>query len=113
MTPNNTDIDSDPLNKKSPEGDSLHSLSLNTLDYSTIFDTLKDHALRLVANASSEMSEKQWGDYVNEITEMYANAITAHLNKATADAYMRGKIDEAKICEKAKRHALKRKERNG
>lgn len=67
-------------NEKTPEGADSYSLRLNTLDYSTIFDTLKSHALSLVANAHSEMSEAQWGEYVDEITATHATSLHAALH---------------------------------
>ena len=83
-SPQPTPQDSEP--KKTPEGVSLDSLRLNTDDYSTVFDTLKDHALKLVANAHSEMSDEQWNDYVNELTATYAQSLTQWANKrAEAD----------------------------
>lgn len=46
-----------------------------------LHDTLKDHALKLVANAHSEMSEKQWSDYVDELTNTYSEALTERVNR--------------------------------
>jgi hypothetical protein len=62
-------------NEKTPEGADSYSLRLNTLDYNTIFDTLKDYALKLVANAHSEMSDEQWEEWLNEHTDKYAKAL--------------------------------------
>ena len=69
-------------NEKTPEGAysyvEVHSFGLNT---SIIADTLKDYALKLVANAHSEMSEEQWDDWLNEHTEAYTEAIDAYLDR--------------------------------
>lgn len=66
-------------NKETPGGASLHSLTLNTLDYSTIVDTLKAHALAVVSNAHSEMSDQQFDDFINELTPAYAQAIQDYI----------------------------------
>lgn len=66
-------------NEKSPGGLSSDSLGLNT---SSISDTLKDYALKLVANAHSEMSDEQWSDWLNEHTEAYTEALAALLSQA-------------------------------
>ena len=72
---------SDERNEKAPEGADSYSLTLNTIDYSIIFDTLEDYALRLVANAQSEMTDEQWSEYVNEITAIYAEGLLSALTK--------------------------------
>jgi len=74
--------DDEAENEKTPEGAysyvEVHSFGLNT---SIIADTLKDYALKLVANAHSEMSEEQWDDWLNEHTEAYTEAIDAYLDR--------------------------------
>lgn len=71
------------LDKKDPYGSDLHSLRLNT---DIITDTLKDYALKLVANAHSEMSEEQWDTWVNEHTETYSVAIKSEVDRLVAEA---------------------------
>lgn len=44
-------------------------------------DTLKDYALKLVANAHSEMADEQWDDWINEHTETYATALLTYIDK--------------------------------
>lgn len=83
--PNTTDN-----NEKTPEGASSYSLTLNDDYYSTFLDTLKDHALKLVANATSEMSSEQWDEWVNEHTAVYATALTAYIEREKVAA----RIDE-------------------
>lgn len=46
-----------------------------------ILDLLKDHALKIVANAHSEMTDEQFGDYVNELTEVYASQVIGVLKE--------------------------------
>lgn len=67
------------INEKTPTGASSYSLTLNTLDYIT--DTLKGHALAVVANAHSEMTDEQFHDLINELTPAYANAIKSLFDK--------------------------------
>jgi hypothetical protein len=80
-------------NEKTPAGASSYSLRLNTDNYSTIHDTLKAHALAIVSNAHSEMSDEQFNDYVNELTPKYAEAITHMLNEAKQKAFREGQKD--------------------
>lgn len=72
-------------NEKTPEGASSQTLRLNTDNYNVIFDTLKDHALKLVANAHGEMSLEQWEEWINEHTTAYAQAIASLILDARID----------------------------
>jgi phosphoribosylaminoimidazole (AIR) synthetase len=69
-------------NEKTPVGASSNSLTLNNANYSTVQDTLKDYALKLVANAHSEMSEQQWSEWLEEHTAIYTKAITHLITEA-------------------------------
>lgn len=74
--------------EKSAEAPNSVSLSRKlepNLDYSTVFDTLKDYALKLVANAHGEMTDEQWEEWVNEHTAVYAKALTSGSDLASTD----------------------------